>query len=111
MSRPACPESSSQAGGRPIPHRITAHHVAPHLAARGCYERVLEREPGAEGTVVVSWTIERDGNVKSPIVVESELGDDPFRACIGREFAKMPCFPRPEGGSVTVRFPILFAPG
>ena len=111
VSSQACPEPSPQAEKHPLPLRVTANHVAPHLPVRTCYERVLEREPRAEGRVVVSWTIERDGTVRSPIVVESEVGDEAFRACVGSEFAKMPCFPRPEGGSLPVRYPIMFAPG
>ena len=109
VSQQACPEPVSQAEQHSLPPRVVAHRHA--LPVRVCYDRVLAGNPQAEGKVVVSWTIQRDGSIASPIVVASEFGDDDFRACIGRAFAKLPCFPRPGDDTVSVRYPIVFAPG
>jgi hypothetical protein len=77
---------------------------------RLCYEKGLEKNPALEGRVAVRFVIGRDGAVTSVTNGGSDLPDDAVIACIVRSFNAL-SFPQPEGGIVTVNYPIMFSPG
>ncbi len=74
---------------------------------RMCYQRGLERDPGLEGRVAVKFVIDREGEVSMASVAERSLDDESVAQCVARTFHTM-SFPKPEGGIVTVVYPIVF---
>jgi Ca-activated chloride channel family protein len=74
---------------------------------RLCYENGLRSNPNLAGQVVVRFVIGRDGAVISTGNGGSSLPDGAVVACVVRAFAGL-SFPQPEGGTVTVTFPISF---
>jgi hypothetical protein len=77
---------------------------------RFCYERGLTRNPGLEGRVSVRFIVGRDGNVSNVVNGGSDLPDSAVTSCILSAFYGL-SFPEPEGGVVTVVYPILLSPG
>ena len=77
---------------------------------RACYEDGLERNPKLAGTVVVHFTIAKDGASTGARDKGSKLEDARVKECIVRAFGGL-SFPAPEGGgAVSVDYPISFAP-
>lgn len=77
---------------------------------RKCYEAGLGRYAKLEGRVTVRFVIERDGAVSNAVVGDSTLPDCQVARCI-RDGFKALRFPKPEGGIVTVSYPIMLQPG
>jgi hypothetical protein len=76
---------------------------------RYCYEQGLMRDPNLSGNVVVRFVVEGQGNVSSARSDSSTaLSDAAVVACVVRAFSSM-AFPKPEGGIVTVLYPISFS--
>jgi len=76
---------------------------------RLCYEKGLERNPNLQGRVTVRFVIARDGRV-SNVGGGGDIPDGEMVACVTRSFYGL-SFPQPEGGIVTVSYPIVFTPG
>jgi hypothetical protein len=101
----------SPIGGR-LPPEVIQRIVRQNYGFfRGCYERGLARNRDLIGSVRVRFTIERDGTV-SHVADDgnSTMPDTEVVRCIHREYAQIR-FPHPEGGTVTVVYPIVFRPG
>ena len=77
---------------------------------RLCYENGLRNNPTLAGRVAVKFTIDRSGSVSGAQDGGSDLPDRGVIACVTRGFANL-SFPQPEGGIVTVVYPITFSPG
>jgi hypothetical protein len=77
---------------------------------RACYEQGLGRNPNLEGRVSVRFAINRDGAVSAAANSGSDLPDSGVVECVVRAYYGL-SFPAPEGGIVTVMYPIMFAPG
>jgi Vault protein inter-alpha-trypsin domain/von Willebrand factor type A domain len=77
---------------------------------RLCYEQGLRQDPNLQGRVVVRFVIGRDGSVSSVANGGSDMPNSLVVACVVRGFSGF-SFPQPEGGTVTVTYPIAFAPG
>lgn len=77
---------------------------------RLCYENGLRSNPGLAGRVTIRFVIGRDGAVTAASNGGSDLPDANVIACIQRAFANL-AFPQPEGGIVTVTYPIMFSSG
>lgn len=77
---------------------------------RLCYEQGLTRNPNLEGRVMTRFAIARDGSVASASNAGSDLADSAVVGCVVSAFYGL-SFPTPEGGIVTVAYPILFSPG
>jgi hypothetical protein len=77
---------------------------------RACYEKGLERDPTLTGRVLVRFVIERDGSVSKAGVSANDLPDCDVTRCVVQGFRNLR-FPKPEGGIVTVVYPIMFSPG
>ncbi len=75
---------------------------------RACYEAGLQRDPGLEGRIAVKFVIDREGAVAMASTEERSLPDGAVASCVQRAFHQM-TFPRPEGGIVTVVYPIVFS--
>ena len=74
---------------------------------RACYERGLQRSPDLEGRIAVKFVIDREGDVAMASTSESTLGDASVESCVAKAYEAM-SFPKPEGGIVTVVYPIVF---
>ncbi len=76
---------------------------------RLCYENGLRDNPELAGMVTVSFTIQGDGSV-SGVSHGGDLPNEGVKSCVSKAFIAL-TFPKPESGTVKVRYPIAFAPG
>lgn len=77
---------------------------------RMCFERGLARNPTLEGRVSVRFVINREGAVESASNGASDLPDSGVVGCVVAQFYALG-FPKPDGGIVTVVYPLMFTPG
>lgn len=91
------------------PQDITRVVKSRMSSIKECYERELKRNPKLAGKVVVRFTIDEEGRVTQTAIEENTLGDKAVAACIISRFERFR-FPKPEGGSVPVAYPFIFAP-
>jgi len=77
---------------------------------RLCYENGLRTSPNLQGRVSVRFVIGHDGAVSQVSNGGSDMPDGGVVSCTVRAFYGL-SFPQPEGGIVTVTYPIMFAPG
>jgi hypothetical protein len=77
---------------------------------RLCYENSLRNNPNLQGRVTVKFVIDRSGAVGMTADGGSDIPDSGVVQCVVRGFGNL-SFPQPEGGMVTVVYPILFNPG
>jgi hypothetical protein len=77
---------------------------------RLCYENGLRNNPNLQGRVAVRFVIGRDGAVSNVSNGGSDLPDASVVQCVVRAYYGL-SFPQPEGGIVTVVYPIMFSPG
>lgn len=92
---------SKRAPGRLAPEEIQRVVREHYGVFRKCYE---------VGLVVVRFVIERDGSVGTVKDQGSTIGDPEVISCVLRAYEKL-SFPDPDGGIVTVVYPIEFSPG
>ncbi|MEJ7729571.1 MAG: AgmX/PglI C-terminal domain-containing protein [Polyangiaceae bacterium] len=76
---------------------------------RSCYEEALGRDPSARGRVAMRFVIAVDGHVSSAKVQENTMTDARVAECLIPWFAALE-FPPPQGGIVTVVYPLQFSP-
>jgi hypothetical protein len=81
-----------------------------HGRFRLCYEGGLRNNPALQGRVEVRFVIGRDGAVASVGNGHSDLPDSSVVQCVAQAYYGL-SFPQPEGGVVTVVYPIVFSPG
>jgi len=77
---------------------------------RKCYEAGLGRNPQLTGRVVIRFVITQEGTVRDVTDHGSDIPDPEVVACVQGVYFKLR-FPKPEGGIVTVVYPIRFSPG
>ena len=78
---------------------------------RLCYEQGLLKDPKLTGTVATKFVIATDGSVSSAARdASTTMPDAAVVSCITRAFSSL-SFPQPEGGIVTVVYPVIFEPG
>jgi hypothetical protein len=111
---PACVRVDAQVPGPPygrLPPEVIQRVVRARFAQyRDCYDAGLARNASLQGRVSVSFVIDRQGHVADARDAGSTLQDPDVIACIVKGFADL-SFPKPDGGVVTVVYPISFAPG
>jgi hypothetical protein len=74
---------------------------------RACYEKGLKKNPNLEGKITVRFVIAADGTVLIAGSKETDLPDPEVVGCVVRATKDL-VFPRPEGGPVEVKYPIVF---
>lgn len=74
-----------------------------------CYEKELKRDPALSGKIEIEFTIGEDGRVVDARVASNKMDSDAVGECIVSRLRHWK-FPQPDGGSVTVNFPFIFAP-
>jgi len=77
---------------------------------RQCYENGLRTNPNLTGRVTARFVIGREGSVTNVQNGGSDLPDSGVVSCVVSAFYGV-SFPTPEGGIVTVSYPIMFSPG
>ena len=77
---------------------------------RICYERGLHGCPNLEGKIVIDFVIGLDGTVTSAKNGGSDVSDSEVVQCVIQSMYGL-TFPKPQGGEVRVRYPIMFSPG
>jgi hypothetical protein len=75
-----------------------------------CYERGLAANPELRGRVMVRFVIQRDGTVGKKNIADNSLTDCRVAECVRDGFSGLKFSP-PEGGTVTVVYPIMLEPG
>ncbi|HEU4583521.1 MAG TPA: AgmX/PglI C-terminal domain-containing protein [Polyangiaceae bacterium] len=108
-SVPRLREGVSQISGRLPPDTIQRVVRQNHPRFRACYEKGLMTNPSLAGRVGVRFVINRDGRVTNVANGGSDLPDPSVVSCVSRAFYDI-SFPKPEGGIVTVVYPIAFQP-
>ncbi len=111
-----------------VPHKVTARVGTPivngHIPAeviqrivrqnfgrfRNCYESGARTNPTLSGRVATRFVIDRTGAVNVASDGGSDLPDRAVVSCVVRSFQGL-SFPQPDGGIVTVTYPIMFSPG
>jgi FHA domain-containing protein len=101
---------STQVNGRLAPEVIQRIVRQNFGRFRMCYENGLKSNPSLSGRVSVRFVIARDGSVASTSNGGSDLPDSGVVACVVRSFGGL-SFPQPEGGIVTVVYPLTLNPG
>lgn len=77
---------------------------------RLCYENGLRNNPNLQGRVAVRFVIGRDGAVSNVSNGGSDMPDVGVVLCVVRSFHSL-SFPQPEGGIVSVVYPVMMSPG
>lgn len=107
---PSLRQGATQVNGR-LPPEVIQRIVRQNFGRfRLCYENGLRNNPSLSGRVAVKFVIDRSGAVSTAQDGGSELPDQGVISCVVRGFGNL-SFPQPEGGIVTVVYPIIFNPG
>lgn len=80
-----------------------------HGRFRACYEKGLSANPSLSGRVSVRFVIGRNGAVSNVSNGGASIGSSEVASCVVQAFYGL-SFPKPEGGIVTVSYPIAFSP-
>lgn len=109
------PPAAARVGGAMVSGRLAPEIIRRVIRAnfgefRRCYESGLKTNPNLSGRVNVRFVIAKDGSVSNVGGKDSDLPDEAVKACIVRAFSTLK-FPEPEGGIVTVVYPIVFTSG
>jgi hypothetical protein len=100
---------ATQVSGR-LPPEVIRRIVRQNYGRfRLCYEQGLGRNPNLAGRVTVRFVIGRDGAVSNVSNGGSDLPDSNVVNCVVKAFYGL-SFPKPEGGIVTVQYPIMLEP-
>jgi len=96
---------------RDVIRRIVRAHSN---SLRTCYESVLEVDPNASFEVSIGFVIDSEGRVTAELTWSKEPGTEAekdFDACLTTALERIR-FPKPAGGgTVKVRYPLVFEPG
>lgn len=107
---PSIRQGATQVNGR-LPPEVIQRIVRQNFGRfRLCYENGLRTNPNLQGRVAVKFVIDRGGAVSTASDGGSDLPDQGVVSCVVRNFGNL-SFPQPEGGIVTVVYPIIFNPG
>jgi hypothetical protein len=104
------PAATENADGRLAPELIQGVVRQNFGAFRTCYENALKKNSSLKGTVTVSFIINPDGSVQKAKDEQSTLPDANVVQCVVGGFSVL-SFPPPQGGYVTVIYPVMFSPG
>ena len=109
-SAPSLRQGATQVNGR-LPPEVIQRIVRQNFGRfRLCYENGLRSNPNLAGRVAVRFVIDRTGAVSTSADGGSDMPDRGVVSCVVRGFGNL-VFPQPEGGIVTVVYPIIFNPG
>lgn len=93
-----------------LPKEVVSRIVRQNFGRfRNCYEQGLRTNPLLKGRVLVKFVIDEKGLVRTAADGGSDLPEKAVVACVLRAFANL-SFPAPESGTVSVDYPLVFAP-
>ena len=90
--------------------QVTRRIRARRRAFQACYERSLRNNPTLRGKVTVQFSIQPTGTVSGARATENTTGDAGMASCVVGVVRRLRWNPGPEGGSVSYRYPFVFAP-
>jgi hypothetical protein len=94
-----------------LPPEVVARVVRQNQShVTACYQNGLRSNPNLQGRVVVKFVIDPSGAVKTASDGGSDLPDPQVVQCIVRAVKDNLTFPQPEGGVVTVVYPLTLSP-
>ena len=106
---PRIRQGATQVSGR-LPPEVIQRIIRQNFGRmRRCYEEGLRVSPNLSGRVMVRFVIGQDGSVRAATSAGGDMADRRVAECVVRSFNEIK-FPAPEGGVVTVVYPILFSP-
>lgn len=109
-SAPKVRAGGASVSGR-VPPEVVQRIVRQRFGSfRACYEAGLRSNPNLQGRVSVRFVIASDGRVSTAANGGSDMPDASVVSCVVRAFGGL-VFPQPEGGIVTVVYPMVFTPG
>jgi hypothetical protein len=76
-------------------------------SARGCYNRVVQKNQGAAGKMNVSVQVGASGQVCSAAITNDSVGNGEVSSCVLSRFQGK-SFPKPDKGCVTINIPLSF---
>ena len=104
-------QSPAYATNGRLPSEVIQRVVRQHnRTLRHCYENGRRINPKLSGRIVVKFIIDRSGSVTTAEDGGSDLPDEGVIGCVVQAFGNL-TFPQPEGGPVSVVYPIVFTPG
>jgi len=99
----------SMSGSGQIPESLIEKVLSKHVQKfQYCYEKALLTDASLAGNIIMQWTITASGSPTEVKVVRSAMNNPTFHSCITRELSGIQ-FPKPSGGSVTVKYPLAFS--
>ncbi len=104
-----CPTKKPKVSGHLEPVEIQKVVRGNFDRMRACYEKGLAEDPKLEGRVSMRFVIDREGKVPAAAIGELTLPQCEVARCV-RDVFKTLQFPKPEGGIVSVTYPIMFSP-
>ncbi len=110
VGSPGIREGATSVNGRLPPEAIQRIVRQSFGRFRFCYQKGLRKNPALEGRVTVKFLVDRSGAVATSADGGSSLPDPGVVDCVVRAFDNL-SFPAPEGGMVTVVYPIVLVPG
>lgn len=91
-----------------IVRRIVRAHIN---EVRHCYNQALQKNPKANGTITLEWTINSVGKVEKAKVASNKVKARGFGKCVSKAVGRWK-FPKPrDGATVLVTYPFEFLPG
>ena len=109
-SNPHAADTPGLGGGRLAPEVIQDVVRSNFGRFRTCYESGLQRNAKLQGTVTVKYVINPDGSTQAAADDGSTMPDTQVVQCVVAGFGLL-TYPPPQGGYVTVVYPVQFAPG
>jgi TonB family protein len=114
---PSAPLAFVDAGDTPANNQLPPYVTNPVVNKnfgffRACYNEGLKRNPQLHGRVVVKFVLGPKGAVESSADAGSDLPDPVVVDCVVRGFRKLSFpVPQPQGGKISVVYPITFNAG
>jgi tetratricopeptide (TPR) repeat protein len=106
---PSVRMGATQVSGR-LPPEVIQRIVRQNFGRfRACYENGLRERPGLSGRLLVKFVIQPDGSIAGVGTAGADEVGAGVAACVVRAFQAL-TFPAPEGGHVTVTYPLTFTP-
>lgn len=108
----AAPETKTS--DKPMPGRLAPEEIqkvvrANFGAIRVCYEELLKTDPKAAGKISMKFEIKTDGMPDKVAKDSATITDEKMIQCVTKVFEGLK-YPEPQGGIVTVIYPIEFSP-
>ncbi len=91
-----------------ITEEIKATAAARAATARQCYKTALEGNEGLSGEIVMMVRVGTNGETCSASVASDTTGSGKLQTCVRGKMIAM--YPKPKGGCVDVKVPVVFKP-